>query len=67
MIIRSSYHFTGLGYSSLTRTKDNNGTIYWLATKEVLGFSQRIEDRELKKKFEEYFQTYIIPEIIKNP
>ena len=67
MIIRSSYHFAGLGYSSLTRTKDNKGTIYWLATKEVLGFSQRIEDRELKKKFEEYFQTHIVPEIIKDP
>jgi hypothetical protein len=67
MIIRSSYNFTGLGYSSLTRTKDNNGKTYWLATKEVLGFSQRIEDRELMKKFEEYFQTYIVPEIIKDP
>jgi hypothetical protein len=67
MIIRSSYNFTGLGYSSLTRTKDNNGKTYWLAIKEVLGFSQRIEDRELMKKFEEYFQTYIVPEIIKDP
>ena len=67
MIFRSSYNFTGLGYSSLTRTKDNKGTTYWLATKEVLGFSQRIEDRELMKKFEEYFQTHIVPEIIKDP
>ena len=67
MIIRSSYHFAGLGYSSLTRTIDNNGKIYWLATKEVLGFSQRIKDWEMKKKFEEYFQTNIVPEIIKDP
>jgi hypothetical protein len=67
MTIRSSYHFTGLGYNSITRTKDNNGTIYWLATKDVLGFSERIEDREMMKRFEEYFQTHIVPEIIKNP
>jgi IS605 OrfB family transposase len=48
MIIRSSYHFTGLGYSSLTRTKVLVRT-FDLIVLEDLNVSGMLKNRKLSK------------------